>query len=108
MSEVSKLKQQIQGIQSSAANQRKKLEQDKAPPEKFQELEASEFSAVEAIENEIDWLEGTRLFRESHTLDVDTPPLSDKENWRPEQYSTPTCITTKGGAQLLTLIDAVE
>jgi hypothetical protein len=105
MSEVSKLKRQIQSIQSLAAKQRKKLEQDKAPPEKFQELEASEFSAVETIENEIDWLEGTRLFREAKSLDVETPPLSDKEMWRQEEYGRRVWFTQKGRAHVRKLIE---
>src|ERR1700674_4942382 len=104
MSTIWKLKRQIRSIERSASEDRKKLEQQNAPQEKFQELEASEFNAIEQIENEIDWIVGTRLSREARALDVETPPLSDEEIWRREEYGRRVWYTPKGRAHVRILI----
>jgi hypothetical protein len=105
MFEVRKLKQQIKSIERSYAKDRQKLEQKKAPQEEFQQLEFSEFSAVEEIEKEIDWIVGTRLSRQARSFDVEVPPLSDTEMWQRDEYGPRVWFTSKGRAHVRKLIE---
>ncbi len=105
MFEVWKRKRQIQSIERTNAELRKKLEQEKAPKEEFQRLESSEFYAVETIESEIDWIVSTRLSREARALDVETPLLSEEEMWRKEEYGPRVWLTPRGRAHVRKLID---
>jgi hypothetical protein len=108
MFEVWKLKLKIWRLRRVFAPHHEKLELKKAPPEEFEALEVEEFEAVREIEKEIDIIEGGRLFRRATHLDVETPPLSEKEMWQDEYGGRRIWFTPKGRAHVRKLIDEEE
>jgi hypothetical protein len=108
MFEVWKLKLKIRRERRLFAPHREKLELRKAPPEEFEQLDIEEFEVVREIEKEIDIIEGGRLFRNARHLDVETPPLSDKEMWQDEYGGRRIWFTPKGRAHVRKLIDEEE
>jgi len=105
MSGIRKFKRQIKEIESSYAEGRQKLEQEKASSEKFQQFESSMVSAIVEIENQIDWIESNRLSRKAMSLDVVLPPRSDTEMWQREEFGQKTWLTQKGRAHVRNLIE---
>lgn len=101
---VWKLKRQIKETESRWAQDSKKLEQENAPAEKFQQLEFSMVSDIEEIQGKIDWIESNRLSRKAMSLDIAVPPSSDKEVWQREEFGPKIWLTKKGRAHVRKLI----
>lgn len=104
MFQVWKLDRKIQNIQRAYAKDRGALEKKKAPRDEIAQLEASEYVEVGRVEREIEIIVGNRLYREARSLDVDTPPLSEKEMWSQEEYGDRVWFTPKGRAHVRKLI----
>jgi hypothetical protein len=92
-------------IQRSCAKDYRKLERQKAPKEKFEELDADEYYEVREVEQELDCETGLRLWGEARSLDVETPPLSDDQMWFHHADGKRVWLSSKGRAQVRKLID---
>jgi hypothetical protein len=104
MFEISKLKRQIERIRRSYAEQREELKKKNAPQNQLDQLEAAADFAVQENEHEIDWIVSTRLSHEARSLDVETPPLSNKEMWEHDAGGLRVWLTSKGRAHVRNLI----
>ena len=104
MFEVWKLNRKILSIQRAYAKDREDLEKKKAPRDEIDQLEAFQDFEVGDFEREIEIIVGNRLYREARSLDVDTPPLSEKEMWSQEEYGKRIWFTPKGRAHVRKLI----
>jgi hypothetical protein len=104
MSALRQLKRRIKEIEYSYSEKRRQLEQENAASEKFQQLEFSMVSAIQEIENQIDWIESNRLSRKARSLDVVVPPLSDAGMWRREEFGPKIWLTQEGRAHVRNLI----
>jgi hypothetical protein len=105
MFKVWRLRWQRWSIQRSCAKDYNKLKREKAPREKFGELDAEEYYAVQEVEQELDCEIGRRLWGEARSLDVETPPLSDDQMWFHHADGERVWLTSKGRAQVRKLID---
>jgi hypothetical protein len=104
MFEISKLKRRIERIRRSYAEQHEELKKKNAPQNQLDQLEASADFAVQENEHEIDWIVSTRLSHEARSLDVETPPLSNKEMWEHDAGGPRVWLTSKGRAHVRNLI----
>ena len=102
MFEVWKLKRQIQSIERKYAKERDELEKGNASADELEQLESSELYAIRELEKEIDQIVGLHLSHEARSLDVETPPVTDKGMWD-EEFGR-IWFTSKGRAHVRKLI----
>jgi hypothetical protein len=108
MFEVCKLKFKIWRVRRSFAADREKLGPSDKPLDEFEQIDIAEFDAIREIEKEIDIIEGGRLFRKARHLDVETPPLAEREMWLDEYGGRRIWFSPKGRAHVRKLIDEEE
>lgn len=109
MFEVWKLKWRLWKVGWTTARETKKLKARNAERSVFQELEWSEQEAVKDLEQGLDYIEGTRLFRLARKFDVEVPPLTDAEIWYDDTgESGYAWFTSRGRALIGKQIDEVR
>jgi hypothetical protein len=105
MFEVWNRTRELRRVQRAFAKDYKKLVKRKAPPEDFQELDASEYFEVREAEKAVEWAVGNRLHREARSLDVELPPYEDNQMWFHDEENSRVWLTSKGRAHVRKLID---
>jgi hypothetical protein len=109
MFNVWKLKWRLRKVSWTTAREKKKLRERNADRSEFQELEWSEQEAVKDLEQGLDYIEGTRLYRLARKLDVEVPPITDAEIWVDDTgESGYAWFTSKGRSLIGKQIDEVR
>lgn len=105
MFEIWQLKRRRAALQKSFQKDRDNLKKNKAPRDKFYELDSQEYFEVREVEVELDMEQSKQLFDEARALDVDTPKPSDSEMWISDDHAGRIWLTSKGRAAVRKAID---
>jgi hypothetical protein len=105
MFELWKLNRQLRAHHRSYKKHRNKLLEEKARSDEVDTLDAEEYFTGRDIEREIDAVVGSRLIHETRSVDVEIPPLSDKDMWFFADDGRRVWFTPKGRAHVRKLID---